>query len=218
MGDASWPESEQVLLAPRLIDQWGLVGVTNPNSTGQPFWGTTHLSLANSSLTTSSLSLQFQGSSPQVFGTNTGTPYECFIDGTSIGSSSTATTEVGDFDSLLCDGTSFVEGKEYTLTLNVTQKASIPFWFDYVTYIPSASVPLGSATVLVDRHDPAIAYSLLGWSVDTLGQEDLDRFTQTNGTGLTFNFTGTSVSWVGSILHLGPANQSISAGSATYSI
>ncbi|KAF8880153.1 hypothetical protein BD779DRAFT_1099478 [Infundibulicybe gibba] len=207
------------------IDQWRLLILRAPSPSafdplqpqGQlPFQNTTHVS---SNQTTSSLSLQFQGSgsSPQVFGTNSspGTPYECFIDGTSIGS----TSPTGAFVGLLCDGTPFVEGKEYTLTLNVTQKEGFQgIGFDYITYIPSTSVPLGSATVLVDRGDPAIAYGILGWNFDTSGQDDLDSFTQTNDTGLTFNFTGTSVSWVGSILHLGPANQSISTGSATYSI
>ncbi|KAF8880157.1 hypothetical protein BD779DRAFT_1473968 [Infundibulicybe gibba] len=178
------------------IDQWTLqIGetISGPGivPSGPPFQNTTHLS--NS---TSSLSLQFQGSSPQVFGASTANAdsfYECFIDGTSIGSTTAIQTFFGN-NELLCDGTSFVEEKEYTLMLNISHAGGRLVWFDYVTYIPSTSVPLGSATALVDRLDPAIVYSAGPgeWGIDSLGS-----FTQSNGSSVTFNFTGTSVSWVG---------------------
>ncbi|KAF8880155.1 hypothetical protein BD779DRAFT_1763551 [Infundibulicybe gibba] len=181
------------------IDQWTLSIGESPfpissNSNGPPFQNTTHLSS-----TTSSLSLQFRGSSPQVFGGGSGddlgekAPYKCYIDDTSIGSILLEASRASN-NNLLCDGASFVEGKEYTLTLNFTPTVGVqPLGFDYITYIPSASFPLGSATLLVDGLDPAIAYDPgQQWSVDSLGTS-----TQINGSSVTFNFTGTSVSWIG---------------------
>ncbi|KAF8886182.1 hypothetical protein BD779DRAFT_1786641 [Infundibulicybe gibba] len=181
------------------IDQWTLSIGESPfpissNSNGPPFQNTTHLSS-----TTSSLSLQFRGSSPQVFGGSPGddlgekAPYKCYIDDTSIGSILLEASRASN-NNLLCDGASFVEGKEYTLTLNFTPTVGVqPLGFDYITYILSASFPLGSATLLVDGLDPAIAYDPgQQWSVDSLGTS-----TQINGSSVTFNFTGTSVSWIG---------------------
>ncbi|KAF8880149.1 hypothetical protein BD779DRAFT_1099467 [Infundibulicybe gibba] len=177
---------------------------------GLPFQNTTHYCE-----TAASLSIQFQGSSPQVFGTSESgieNSYECFIDGTSIGS--TAAAPIFENNNLLCDGALFVEGKEYTLTLNLGQTSlPNPLWFDYVTYIPSISVPLGSATVLVDRLDPAIEYvdAVMGvWTRDSLGTS-----TQGNGSSLVFDFTGTSVSWVGFTPQM-PSGRPTS--NATYSI
>ncbi|KAF8880164.1 hypothetical protein BD779DRAFT_1676040 [Infundibulicybe gibba] len=201
------------------IDQWTLligepplldVGVASP-SNGPPFQNTTHSTNA-----TSSLSLQFRGSQPQVFGTSMDVRYECFVDDTSIG----PTFEDGYIptnNALLCDGTPFFEAKEYTLTLNVTQVYGheMDFYFDYVTYIPSTSVPLGSDTVLVDRLDPAIVpRPETGWLIST-STSNLGSLTQTNGSSLTFNFTGTSVSWVGFTPQM-PSGRPTS--NATYSI
>ncbi|KAF8878780.1 hypothetical protein BD779DRAFT_1676756 [Infundibulicybe gibba] len=102
---------------------------------------------------------------------------------------------------LLCDGKNFAgEDGEYIVTLNVSAvypDSNALFWFDYITYIPSPSVPLGSATLLVDRLDQAIVYSS-GWhgptSLYPYGME-----TQTSGSQFKFNFTGTSVTCVGYI-------------------
>ncbi|KAF8873188.1 hypothetical protein BD779DRAFT_1679331 [Infundibulicybe gibba] len=190
------------------IGQWTLSGdlqaiPTNPpNSTifnGPPFQNTTHFTN-----TTSSLSLQFRGSQPQVFGT--GANYECFVDDTSIGSELDDASIISN-NVLLCDGTPLFEAKEYTLTLNVTHGGGDGFYFDYITYIPSTSDPLGSATVLVDKFDSAVVYNFADWSPGSFQNqvgESLDQadgvnpgiFTRTNGAKLTFNFTGASIHYI----------------------
>ncbi|KAF8880146.1 hypothetical protein BD779DRAFT_1676025 [Infundibulicybe gibba] len=151
---------------------------------GPPFQGTTHSSTVNSSL-----GFQFHGSSPQVFGISLDASYECFIDGTIVGSATTLKQMPGDNDSdLLCNGTSFIEEKEYTLALNVTHTAGggplSALWLDYITYVPSTSAPLRSATVLVDRSDPAIAKTKQKLVKHKYFKVRLDP-------------KGTSVSWVG---------------------
>ncbi|KAF8880169.1 hypothetical protein BD779DRAFT_1100045 [Infundibulicybe gibba] len=189
---------------------------------GLPFQNTTHVTTTTSSL---SLRLQFRGSQPQVFGT--GTQYECFVDDTSIGLDVVLILAA---NVLLCDGASFFEAKEYTLTLNVTRGIETGFSLDYITYIPSTSDPLGSATVLVDKFDPAVVYRRamdLDWSsgplpdrlqVDsvTAMSANTGMFTRANGSSLTFNFTGTSVTWVGFIPGQMASNQLTS--NAIYSI
>ncbi|KAF8880165.1 hypothetical protein BD779DRAFT_1099932 [Infundibulicybe gibba] len=210
------------------IGQWTLLIGDPPRSdvadpaNGPPFQNTTHFTNA-----TSSLSLQFRGSQPQVFGTSMSVHYECFVDDTSFG----PILEDGYVpmnNVVLCDGTPFFEAKEYTLTLNITHEDGMHFYFDYITYIPSTSDPLGSATVLVDKLDSAIVYSTAGdWLPGILpgqviGQADsptpsnTGSFAHASGSSLTFNFTGASVSWVGYIPAQMTSSQSTS--NAIYSI
>ncbi|KAF8880172.1 hypothetical protein BD779DRAFT_1676048 [Infundibulicybe gibba] len=171
---------------------------------GRPFQNTTHFTN-----TTSSLSLRFRGSQPQVFGT--GAQYECFVDDTSIGPTPDDLCILAN-NVLLCDGAQLSEAGEYTLTLNITQGSGIGFYFDYITYIPSTSDPLGSATVLVDKLDSAVVYvgGELGWSPGPLPNQlkqlpdqlgipppvNLGTFSRANGSSLTFNFTGASVHYI----------------------
>ncbi|KAF8880043.1 hypothetical protein BD779DRAFT_1474037 [Infundibulicybe gibba] len=197
--------------------QWTpTMGVSSPgtqgiDTNGPPFQNTARFTNITSG--TSSLSFRFQGSSPQVSGTSLGIAYECFIDGTSIGSTPGSQAVAGGSiiqdNALLCDGIQFSEEGEYTLTLNVSSTVgdTTVLWFDYITYIPSTSVQLGSDTILVDRLDSAIAYNMGSW-VTASSLYNLARFTQVNNSGLTFNFTGTSVSWVG---YTPMSNQSTSA-------
>ncbi|KAF8880026.1 hypothetical protein BD779DRAFT_1676089 [Infundibulicybe gibba] len=178
---------------------------------GAPFQHTTH----STSVNASSLSFRFKGSSPQVWGTNSVTnisgvlnpSWECFVDGVSIGSTPPSLEEENQFR--FCGGDNIADGI-HTLTVNVTlSRKSEAFWFDYITYLPPASGPPESATVLVSRIDPAIVYSM-GWG--TLS--GYASFTQTIGAQVTFNFTGTSLSWVGYI----PRDLAILPTGATYSI
>ncbi|KAF8880040.1 hypothetical protein BD779DRAFT_1474034 [Infundibulicybe gibba] len=191
-------------------DQWILIDsnelgapTPNPRPNGPPFRNTTHFT---NTTTSEALNLifRFNGSSPQVFGTSIFTTYECFIDNTNIGPTQsrpqppTEPMELGN-NGPLCDGTGFVEEGEHTLMLNLSTTNTIRpiFWFDYITYIPSAS-PLESATVLVDSLDQAIVYNG-GWVTDGTGTYNNAKYTRANGSSLTFNFSGTSVSWVGYI-------------------
>ncbi|KAF8880042.1 hypothetical protein BD779DRAFT_1764163 [Infundibulicybe gibba] len=120
-------------------------------------------------------------SSPQVFGTSSNTTHECFIDGTSIGSTpgpqTLADGSTIESDDLLCDGTKFTDGKEHILS-------SIAL-VHYITYIPSAPVQPESAIVLVDRLNPAIVYNL-GTSVSWVGYTPLSN----QSTSATYSIDG----------------------------
>ncbi|KAF8875437.1 hypothetical protein BD779DRAFT_212451 [Infundibulicybe gibba] len=181
----------------------------NVGNFGTPFQHTSHGTNTNSS----GLSLQFQGSYPQVFGTNsvkslTGAldpSWTCLVDGVDIGRTSRFNFPINNF--LLCDGKNVTDGN-HTLTINVTMSHE-SFWFDYVTYIPSTTVSLESAIVRVERLDPAIVYDS-GWG--DLG--NFSNFTFTNGSQLKFDFIGKSVSWIGYI----PREFALDPTSARYSI
>ncbi|KAF8873185.1 hypothetical protein BD779DRAFT_1679327 [Infundibulicybe gibba] len=191
------------------IGQWtSLTGgsLLDTLSNGLPFQNITH-----STNTTSSLSLQFRGSQPQVFGTSMGVQYECFVDDTSIGSTADDTV-IGMNNLILCDGAQFFEAKEYTLTLNVTHELDgMRFYFDYITYIPSTSDPLGSATVLVDKFDPAVVYTQGDWLPGRLlGQ--LDLFNGSTAPPVNIGTHSTSLG------HLFLPGQNQSTSNAIYSI
>ncbi|KAF8878778.1 hypothetical protein BD779DRAFT_1180873 [Infundibulicybe gibba] len=172
--------------------QWPFAG-GNPDKSGQsgqPFRSTTHLAVSASS----SLSFRFRGSSPQIFGTNINTLIGCFISGTGIPPIKWRPTRSNHM--LQCDGTGFAdEDGEYTVTLNASAVHPGPnalFWFDYITYIPSPSAPLETATLLVDSLDQAVVYTS-GW------QPAMNQgiSTETDSSQFTFNFIGTSVTCVG---------------------
>lgn len=75
----------------------------------------------------------------------------------------------------------------HVLTVNATVLKAQTFWFDYIEYTPSHSVPLDNTTVLVENSDPQVqsAYGS-GWKA--LGGT-ANSTSQTNSV-FTFNFTG----------------------------
>ncbi|KAF8896515.1 hypothetical protein BD779DRAFT_1668287 [Infundibulicybe gibba] len=177
---------------------WSSVFVPETNETFRTTFHTSNGSLLENF---TNLSFRFRGSSPLVFGYNPQTQHVCSVNGTGIGPAPVTTDSLSqDNSALLCDGTQFTEEGEYTLTLNVTglpPDPELPLCFDYITYIPPASAQAEPATVLVDKSDPAISY--VGNWTTTDASYDSAIFTQTTGSHLIFNFTGTSVSWIGFI-------------------
>ena len=68
----------------------------------------------------------------------------------------------------------------HVLTVNATVSINKTFWFDYIKYTPSASVPLNQAAILVRYPDPQFQFGA-GWSVGM-------SLSETNVTGSTFTF------------------------------
>ncbi|KAF8151517.1 hypothetical protein B0H34DRAFT_132315 [Crassisporium funariophilum] len=132
--------------------------------------------------------------------------WECFVDGVSIGYK-----EPHFFledRCTLCE-TEHLDDRPHVITVNTTVRNNKIFWFDDVSYIPSASVALDQALVYIESSDSSIQYGA-GWR----GVRDIAYMTSEAGSKLTFEFTGASISWYGFI----PNDMPLASTSATYSI
>ncbi|KAF8079315.1 hypothetical protein FPV67DRAFT_110212 [Lyophyllum atratum] len=183
---------------------------------GATYEHTLHATKANDSL-----AFSFQGSSIQVFGTvdlspTYGTalaspdftpPWECFIDNTSIGSSTPSPFHENNW--LLCEVDHLSDG-QHELTLNVSMRQGTTFRVDYLQYTPSGNLSDSeNAVVLVENTDPALSYDSDWREVDGVA-----HMTTTQGSQVTLNFTGTQLTWIGYI----PIEQPGNGSSASYSI
>ena len=152
--------------------------------------------LLSSPLTLSS----FSGSEVLVYGTTITTnasgsqdpTWECFIDNTSIGWSPAPPMSVNNW--ILCGGGpgQFQDGP-HLLTVKANVSNQQTFWFDQIQYAPSANVSLNQSLLRIDSSDVAIHYDS-GWqSLASLIQSGFTInavYTQTNGTSLTYQFSG----------------------------
>ena len=121
------------------------------------------------------------------------TSWQCFIDGVGIELLSVPTSENGFNFWVLCGAFNFVDGSHL---LNVIAKVSNQqtFWFDQIQYIPSASISLNQSLLRIDSNDSQIQYGS-GWHsflpLMELGYAITNvSYTQTNGTSLTYQFSG----------------------------
>jgi hypothetical protein len=149
----------------------------------------------------------FSGSAVLVYGTSITTNvsgiqdpfWECFIDNTSIGSFPSAANAGSDSPTqnnwILCGGgpPQFSDGP-HLLTVNANVSNQQTFWFDQIQYAPSASVSLNQSLLRIDSNDSAIQYSS-GWQSEQLmiGTTQLyhtSKYTQTDGSTLTYQFSG----------------------------
>jgi hypothetical protein len=73
----------------------------------------------------------------------------------------------------------------HVLTVNVTILKNQTFWFDNIQYLPSASVPLNQAAIVVDNLDSQLQYGT-GW----MPLEDIANSTSVAGSMLIFDFVG----------------------------
>ncbi|RDB27359.1 hypothetical protein Hypma_004464 [Hypsizygus marmoreus] len=177
---------------------------------GPTYQHTSHGTNANDSF-----SFSFEGTSVAVFGTthlvkvDNGTRFdptwECFVDNVSIGA--TDPFEFPENNWTLCRWNSLSDGP-HTITVNVTTTGST-FWFDSLRFTPSPSASYDSAVLAVENDDPRIFYDSK-WMA--LGGNA--NFTTEAGSQMKYQFTGTSLSWVGYIPTELPHNSS----SGTYSI
>ena len=73
----------------------------------------------------------------------------------------------------------------HVLTVNVTVLKNQTFWFDNIQYLPSASVPLNQAAIIVDSLDSQLQYGS-GWGALGSGA----NMTTVAGSIFTFDFIG----------------------------
>ena len=73
----------------------------------------------------------------------------------------------------------------HILTVNATILKNQTFWFDNIQYLPSASVPLNQAAIIVDSLDSQLQYGA-GWGA--LGGSA--NVTTQTGSIFTFDFIG----------------------------
>ncbi|KAF9559301.1 hypothetical protein CPC08DRAFT_637960 [Agrocybe pediades] len=176
---------------------------------GPPFQSTLHGINANGTI-----KYTYHGSKVVVYGTSvvqmtaagTDPDWSCSVDGADITKLQANLFPENNF--IICSGDSLSDGP-HTITINAIVRQQTTFWFDRIQYIPSASVDLSNATVLVDALDSAVTLSS-GW----MDMGGIGNMTQQNGAKLTLDFIGSSLSWVSLI----PSDQPRGSSSATYAI
>jgi hypothetical protein len=109
--------------------------------------------------------------------------WNCFVDNIRIESATPLRYPENNWP--FCFQDKLVDGP-HLLTVNATVIQSQTFWFDNIQYVPSASVSLEDAAVLVDSLDPQLQYGP-GWQA--LGST-ANMTSQTNSI-FTFDFIGT---------------------------
>ncbi|KIJ32452.1 hypothetical protein M422DRAFT_184512, partial [Sphaerobolus stellatus SS14] len=178
----------------RYTGSWVLDQTGDLNSRGN--FGPVYRNSVHSANTDASFSYSFNGTSIGIWGSNniannSGviTPsWACYID--NIKMPDRDPFQFFENNWLLCTQDNLVDGP-HELTVNVSTTGQ-QFYFDYIGYFPSSTVSLSSKTLNVDHLDPAIQYGA-GWQA--LGSTA--DMTSVAGTELTFEFIGTSLSWLG---------------------
>ncbi|KAJ6487410.1 hypothetical protein C8R47DRAFT_1047111 [Mycena vitilis] len=163
----------------------------NVGNLGQIYQGTSHATTSNSTL-----SFPFNGTSIRVLGTMmvstvnnvTDPTWNCFVDGTKIDNPDP------DFASpqnnwSLCDGQAISSGS-HVLTIQVQSKGQA-FYLDHLVYTPPPEETFESAVLIYSNTDPSVVFGS-GWSTSA-GQ----NMTNQQGSQVTLNFVGTSVSLYG---------------------
>ncbi|KAH9481886.1 hypothetical protein JR316_0006416 [Psilocybe cubensis] len=197
---------------------------------GAPFNNTLHGTASNSSV---SFKFHEIGSAVIVYGTQqynstdlstpvTNPSWECFIDGLSGPIVAQPGSAVFGNNIPLCAVSGLQDGSEHTITTRARVEGDRTFWFDYVRYLPSASVPLDNATLWIDAGDSQIQYST-GWesaSALTNNENGFPKVVNTAGPALEFSFVGNMISWYAASLNpnlnrKGSASFSIDNGTLT---
>lgn len=132
------------------------------------------------------------GTSVRVFGTNNlrndsgvlDPTWDCFVDNISIGSSTPFQYPENNW--VFCSQDKLTDGP-HILTVNATVAKAQTFWLDDIQYVPSASVSLEDAAVMIDSHDSQLQFGA-GWQA--LG--GTANMTTQTGSIFTYNFTGAS--------------------------
>ncbi|KAF5344752.1 hypothetical protein D9756_011074 [Leucocoprinus leucothites] len=176
----------------------------NPGNYGPPYLGTLH------GLSTSgSASFPFNGTSIEVWGTNSvvnfdtnpDPSWECFVDGVSIGRE--AFLEWPESNWKFCGQYNFADGN-HTLRIDVTvQSPNHTFWLDQIRFIPSPTLPLDNKTILIENTDPAVQFDAK-W--EAMGATA--NITTVLGSAAWVTFIGTSISWYAFIPTERPHNES----------
>lgn len=186
-------------------------------------FGPTYLHTQHGTNSNNSFAFSFNGTSIKVLGTTAldripitngtgnGTTFdpkwECFIDNISIGS--TPPFQFAENNWVLCEEPSLLDTR-HVLSVNVTTMGNT-FWLDQLQYTPSRNAvpPNGTQVVMVSHTDPGVKFGG-GWT--SLG--DTANCTTKLNSKLKFNFTGTSLTWLGFV----PTELSHNPADATYAI
>ncbi|KAF8912159.1 hypothetical protein CPB84DRAFT_1820827 [Gymnopilus junonius] len=181
----------------------------NMGNFGPPYKSTLHGIKSDGSF-----SYNFQGTQvvitgtvqfPAPSGSNSSNPsWVCTVDGNTIPSHIYNIVE-NRLD--LCDTDGLSDGT-HNITVQATSANQQTFWFDYIQYIPSVTVNLANSDLSIPAADSQINYGP-GWEAHSPGQ-----ITSQTGSTASFNFTGTSLTWVGFYDN----SLSLSPTTATYSI
>ncbi|KDR73700.1 hypothetical protein GALMADRAFT_228152 [Galerina marginata CBS 339.88] len=158
---------------------------------GVPFRSTLHGTTSDASF-----SYGFQGTRALITGTMqysntsgavTNPSWECLIDNKSV---PVQAVSIAENRLLFCEQDGLSDGP-HTIAVNAHVSDQRTFWFDYIQYLPSASVPLDQATLSIDVPDPAMQFGT-GWSTFSPGYK-----TSTAGSTFSFDFSGVSLTWFG---------------------
>ena len=106
--------------------------------------------------------------------------FQCLVDGEGI---SVVTLGAAENRLLFCEKDGLSVG-QHQISVAVTVSNQETFWFDYIQYLPTASVSLNNAALSIDFTDSQIQYGS-GWSSNNLGSS-----TSQNAATLSFQFTG----------------------------
>ncbi|KDR69477.1 hypothetical protein GALMADRAFT_16496, partial [Galerina marginata CBS 339.88] len=84
--------------------------------------------------------------------------WNCLVDGVAIRGTTISANGDTEHNELLCGVNSLSDGL-HTIVLQATvTNSSSSFWFDDFHYLPSTSVQLDNATIIVDNTDPEIQF------------------------------------------------------------
>ncbi|KDR73720.1 hypothetical protein GALMADRAFT_251531 [Galerina marginata CBS 339.88] len=176
---------------------------------GPPYKDTLHGTIMNASL-----SYSFSGTQVQIFGSNNprndsgviDPTWECFVDNVRVPPSDPFQFQENNWG--FCGKGQLSDGP-HVITVNVTVMKAQTFWFDSLQYVPSPSLALDQAAVLLDSFDPLLQYGP-GWGALGGGA---NMTGQTNSIA-NIDFVGVSVSWYGFI----PTELPHPATTASYAI
>ncbi|KAF8196032.1 hypothetical protein BJ912DRAFT_1056459 [Pholiota molesta] len=97
-----------------------------------------------------------------------------------------------------CEINGLTDGK-HTIEVTVTTTNPDGYWFDFLMYIPSASVSRTNATLMIDSDDSSMTYGS-GWTPNAPGY-----IATQSGATMSIQFTGRTLTWLGFYLSQLPA-------------
>ena len=124
------------------------------------------------------------GTQIKIVGVNTGESsptWQCFIDNISFSINPPDSSDSN--NRVICEEDTLVDGP-HNLIIDATVLNNQTFWIDNIQYVPSASVPLDQAAIVVDHQDPQLQFSQ-GWS-----EGDFSQVTPVAGAMASYNFIG----------------------------
>ncbi|KAJ2928523.1 hypothetical protein H1R20_g8570, partial [Candolleomyces eurysporus] len=132
--------------------------------------------------------------------------WECFIDGKSIRTPTTIYTNQN--RQKLCEFDKLDLSEAHTLAISTASNRQL-FWVDYIEYTPTSTANITGAFVSIQHDDDFLVYDET-WQLSGSGAKS----TSTVGATVNTSFTGTGVTWYGTI----PSEASRTPSTGAYSI